>query len=80
MIDFRDGKRYYTYDRFLKDTFGGKTVKIPLDGGFTCPNIDGTKGKGGCTYCTKRPLDYRGRPLDEQFEEARRPLMNKWGR
>ena len=73
-------KRYYTYDYFLKKTFGGKTIKIPLDGGFTCPNIDGTRGRGGCTYCSKECLPYRGRPLAEQFEEARRPLMKKWWR
>lgn len=73
-------KRYYTYDNFLKETFGDKTVKIPLDGSFSCPNIDGTKGYGGCTYCTKRGLPYRGKPLREQFELAQAPLMKKWDR
>lgn len=77
---YPNNKRYYTYDAFLKETFGGKTVKIPLDGSFTCPNIDGTKGKGGCTYCTKKGLPYRGKPLAEQFELAEAPLLKKWGR
>ena len=77
---YRDNKRYYTYDSYLKDKFGSKTIKIPLDGGFSCPNIDGVKGRGGCTYCTKECLPYRGKPLAEQFELAKAPLLKKWGR
>ncbi len=79
-MQYQNNKRYYTYDSFLKNTFGSKTIKIPLDGGFSCPNIDGTKGRGGCTYCTKEALPYRGRPISEQFELAKAPLMKKWGR
>ncbi len=77
---YQNNKRYYTYDSFLKEKFGSKTIKIPLDGGFSCPNIDGTRGIGGCTYCTKECLSYRGRPLSEQFEIAKAPLLKKWGR
>ncbi|MBQ5315237.1 MAG: TIGR01212 family radical SAM protein, partial [Oscillospiraceae bacterium] len=47
-----DNKRYHTYNYFLRTKFGGKVMKISLNGGFTCPNIDGTKGVGGCTYCS----------------------------
>ena len=64
----------------MRKTFGGKVMKIPLDGGFTCPNIDGTRGRGGCTYCTKQTLPYRGKPLDVQFEEGKAPLLKKWRR
>lgn len=77
---YPENKRYFTYDAFLKQKFGSKTIKIPLDGGFSCPNIDGKKGRGGCTYCTKECLPYRGRPLMEQFETAKAPLLKKWGR
>ncbi|MGB9762032.1 MAG: TIGR01212 family radical SAM protein [Caldimicrobium thiodismutans] len=42
---------YYSLNQFLKEKFGEKVKKIPLDAGFTCPNRDGTKGKGGCIYC-----------------------------
>ena len=77
---YASNKRYYTYDAFLKEKFGSKTIKIPLDGGFSCPNIDGTRGRGGCTYCTKEPLPYRGKPISEQFECGREPLIKKWGR
>jgi radical SAM protein (TIGR01212 family) len=42
---------YNDYARFIKKTFGQRIQKICLDGGFTCPNRDGTLGIGGCTYC-----------------------------
>ncbi len=47
-------KRYYTYDYYLRSTFGGKCAKLPLDAGFTCPNIDGRCARGGCIYCSDR--------------------------
>ena len=47
-------KRYYTYDYYLRQTYGGKCAKVTLDAGFTCPNIDGTRGRGGCIYCSAR--------------------------
>ena len=50
-IKFSPKEPYYTLNRFLKETFGEKVKKIPLDAGFTCPNRDGTKGYGGCIYC-----------------------------
>lgn len=37
---------------YLKNTFGQKTIKLSIDGGFTCPNRDGTKGTGGCIFCS----------------------------
>ena len=47
-------KRYHTFDYYVKKTFGEKVVKVGLDGGFTCPNRDGTKGFGGCAFCAGR--------------------------
>ncbi len=47
-------KRYHTYDYYMKHRFGGKCVKLPIDAGFTCPNIDGTCSTGGCIYCSGR--------------------------
>lgn len=73
-------KRYCSYDSHMRRLFGGKVIKVPLDGGFLCPNIDGRKGTGGCRYCTKQGLSYRGLPLKEQFERGRLPLLKKWGR
>lgn len=44
--------RFRSIGQVLKDTFGEKIVKLSIDGGFTCPNRDGTKGYGGCTFCS----------------------------
>lgn len=46
------GMRYYSISEYLKSYFGKKTVKLSLDGGFTCPNRDGTCGYGGCAFCS----------------------------
>lgn len=43
---------YYSLNQYLKDTFGQKVYKIALDGGFTCPNRDGTLGTRGCIFCS----------------------------
>lgn len=43
--------RYYTLNRYLKETFGCKVYKLALDGGMTCPNRDGTLGTRGCIFC-----------------------------
>ena len=75
-------KRYYTYDYYLKRTFGGKCAKIPLDAGFTCPNIDVRCGWGGCIYCSGRGSgDFAQEatvPLREQYELTRAALSSKW--
>ncbi len=49
--DFGNGKRYNSYTEYFKRTFGGRVQKLSIDAGFTCPNRDGTRGTGGCTYC-----------------------------
>jgi len=54
IFDTSDGQqlRINTINTYLKNTFGGKVVKLSLDGGFTCPNRDGSKGTGGCLFCS----------------------------
>ena len=75
-------KRYYTYDYWLRETFGGKCAKIPLDAGFTCPNIDGRCGRGGCIYCSGRGSgDFAESPIlpiAEQYRIVREKLSSKW--
>ncbi len=75
-------KRYYTYDYFLKRTYGGKCAKIPLDAGFSCPNMDGKCGIGGCIYCSSRGSgDFAASaalPIAEQYEITRQKLSKKW--
>ena len=75
-----DNKRFHTFDYEMKRLFGKKTVKIPLDAGFTCPNIDGAKGTGGCTYCGGRGAgDFAGAgPLAQQFVQGKELLSRKW--
>jgi radical SAM protein (TIGR01212 family) len=51
LTDFGNGKRYNSYTEYFKRTFGGRVQKLSIDAGFTCPNRDGTRGTGGCTYC-----------------------------
>ncbi len=46
-----DNKRYHTLHYHNRQVFGGRVEKAVLNGGFTCPNIDGTKGVGGCAFC-----------------------------
>lgn len=75
-------KRYQTYEYWLRRTFGGKCAKIPLDGGFSCPNLDGKCGVGGCIYCSGRGSgDFAPSaclPLAEQYRLAREQLSAKW--
>ena len=75
-------KRYYTYDYWLKATFGGKCAKIPLDAGLSCPNIDGRCGYGGCVYCSGRGSGDFAQlptvPLREQYDRERARLSEKW--
>lgn len=75
-------KRYHTFTYFLEQKFGRKVAKISLDAGFTCPNIDGSKGVGGCTYCSARGSgDFAGDQslsLREQFEQVRQVMDQKW--
>ncbi len=75
-------KRYYSYDYFLRTKFGAKCAKLPLDCGFTCPNRDGTKGVGGCIYCSERGSgDFcsdSSTPVLRQLEDAYVKLSKKW--
>lgn len=75
-------KRYYTYDYYLRKTFGGKCAKVPIDAGFTCPNIDGKCGYGGCIYCSGRGsgdfAESASLSVIRQIELTREKLRSKW--
>lgn len=75
-------KRYHTQNYSLRKRFGKKVIKISLNGGFTCPNKDGTKGVGGCIYCSNSGSGEFGgnpaEPLKSQFNEVRERLRGKW--
>lgn len=77
-------ERYYTYSRFIKEYFGEKLYKICLDGGFTCPNRDGTLATGGCIFCSEGEAENLQRTLPSLFLnrfvlEKHRPLKNTMG-
>lgn len=46
--------RYRTFNQHLKENFGEKVYRVPIDAGFTCPNRDGLRAFGGCTFCDER--------------------------
>lgn len=75
-------KRYNSIDRFYKQKYGKKVAKISLNGNFSCPNKDGTKGYGGCIYCSKEGSgDFAGSKnlsIVEQFYEIKNVIDQKW--
>lgn len=75
-------KRYHTLDYFYKQKFNSKVFKVSLNAGFTCPNIDGKVGFGGCIYCSSSGSgDYAGNPKEDlikQFEKIKNILHLKW--
>ena len=75
-----DNKRYHTLNYFYKTKFGIKVFKISLNGGFSCPNLDGSVGFGGCIYCSKSGSGEFGgdksKSLTEQVNEMKE-VVNK---
>ncbi len=67
-------KRYRDYSTYIKQKFGQRIQKVSINAGFTCPNIDGTKGKGGCTYCNNNTFNPKYckpiKPIYKQIEEG----------
>ena len=52
MYPWGDARPYHSYAAYCRRTFGRPIQKLPVDGGFTCPNRDGTVGHGGCSFCS----------------------------
>lgn len=75
-------KRYHTYDYAMRRRFGGKIARVCLDAGMTCPNIDGTKGRGGCVYCSPAGSgDFAGAadlPIRKQLTRGMERMAEKW--
>src|SRR5450759_4661109 len=44
-------RRFNAYSNYFRNIYGARVQKVSIDAGFTCPNRDGSKGFGGCTYC-----------------------------
>ncbi|WP_034748881.1 TIGR01212 family radical SAM protein [Halalkalibacter wakoensis] len=75
-------KRYYSWNYYLREQFGEKVFKIPLDAGFDCPNRDGSVAHGGCTFCSERGSgDFAGDRKDDlvtQFHTIKDKMHKKW--
>jgi radical SAM protein (TIGR01212 family) len=67
-------RRFNSYAEYFKKEFGGRVQKLAIDAGFTCPNRDGTKGLGGCTYCDNDAFNpsycHPGKSIIWQIEEG----------
>ena len=71
---------YKTANDYYKQKFGSKVYKLSLDGGFTCPNRDGTCGTGGCIFCSclgSGDFAVSGNNIAEQLELAKQKVENK---
>lgn len=77
-----DNKRYHTYNYYLKNKYHQKVAKVALNADFTCPNRDGTKGYGGCIFCSSSGSgDYAGNVhdhLEKQFQTISQIMERKW--
>ena len=75
-------KRYHTLDYYYKNRFHEKVFKVSLNAGFSCPNIDGKVGYGGCIYCSKTGSgEFAGNKedsLEKQFLEIKNMMLKKW--
>ena len=73
--------KYTSLNQYLKVRFGTKIYKIALDGGFTCPNRDGTLGTRGCIFCSKGGsgdfAESRKLSIYDQIEQGKRKVANK---
>lgn len=67
-------KSYYPLNVYLREKFGKKMIKLSIDGGFTCPNRDGTAGTGGCIFCSDSGSGEFASDIDGQIEL----LSAKW--
>jgi radical SAM protein (TIGR01212 family) len=79
---FTADRRYYAFSRFLRERFGTKVYRVTVDGGFTCPNVDGTVAVGGCVYCDNRSFSPNRRqprvPIREQIQRGVALLQKRY--
>ncbi len=74
-------KPFYDFNSYLRGIFGCRVQKITLDAALTCPNRDGTRGRGGCIYCNSRGSGTgfgKNLSITEQIERARRYLKKRY--
>lgn len=73
---------FYSANDYYKEIFGEKLIKLAIDGGFTCPNRDGTLSESGCIFCSGRGSgDFAGSrslSVSEQYLQMREKMSAKW--
>jgi hypothetical protein len=73
-------RRFNAYSNYFKTLYGGRVQKVSIDAGFSCPNRDGTKGTGGCTYCNNDAFNpsycQPEKSVSQQIEEG--ISFHKW--
>lgn len=76
------GRRYYSLGSYIKNTYGQRLYKLPLSSGATCPNRDGSKGSGGCIFCSEKGSgDYASDgtlSLSDQIRQAKETVGTKF--
>lgn len=65
-------QRYTSFNGYLKEIFNARVYRVPIDAGFTCPNRDGTRALGGCTFCDDRGS---GAPTINQVLSVKEQLL-----
>ncbi len=73
-------RRFNAYSNYFRSLYGARVQKVSIDAGFTCPNRDGTKGSGGCTYCLNDAFNpsycVPSKSVTQQIEEG--VEFHKW--
>jgi uncharacterized protein len=76
------GYQVLTFGQWLLNKYGERVHKLALNVGFTCPNRDGSKGIGGCTFCNNVSFNPQGRvalSVSEQIERGRKVIKKRTG-
>lgn len=77
-------RRFNAYSQYFQKTFGSRVQKTTIDAGFTCPNRDGSVGRGGCTYCNNDAFNpsynMPSKSIKQQIEEGKEFHQNRYRR
>lgn len=81
---WQHNRRFNAYAQYFKQQFGERVQKVTIDAGFTCPNRDGSLGRGGCTYCNNDAFNpsycNSDKPIKQQIEEGIEFHANRYRR
>lgn len=82
MINLNSKHPFYSANDFYREMFNTKIIKLSIDGGFTCPNRDGTLSNEGCIFCSSKGSgDFAGnrqKSVTEQYYEMAKKMIYKW--